>query len=76
VKAAVGCFAPTLRKPPGHRPFLLVFGAVTGEPPSDLIQALTSSMRARLPGEGRGLATVAAWCAASSPGSWRRAMTR
>jgi hypothetical protein len=32
VKGTVGCFAPTLGEPPGHRPFLLVFGAVTGEP--------------------------------------------
>jgi hypothetical protein len=31
-QGAVGCFAPAFREPPGHRPFLLVFGAVTGEP--------------------------------------------
>lgn len=76
VEGPLGCFAPLVREPPGHRPFALVVRAVPRNRPSSVTQLMISSMRARPTGERLDLEPAAIRCAASSPGSWRRAMTR
>ncbi|MDF9749191.1 hypothetical protein M2428_000621 [Arthrobacter sp. ES3-54] len=72
--------AASRRRSESHRAMALSSRSAerpAGSRPSAEIQAMTSSMRARSLGEGEGTrAASAAWCAASSPGSWRRAMAK